>query len=190
MVHHQESPIDDGTPEKIVGNVLVTQFDDVDSVLISTICQQLVKALKGKDKSESSSSNFAGTVLNSRAFHTRVVVSGESWIVDTEATEHMCCNESLFRNVQKSVMVGLPDGFTVKVHKSGDVILNDKIVLKDVLYIPEFKQNLFSVKRLLDHDHCLAVSLLRTVFFRILQLSKFVFRDKDWEIFTESVMVQ
>ena len=72
-----------------------------------------------------------------------------NWVIDVGATDHMCCELSMFDNIkslndQHHTMVVL-DGRKIKVESSGNVTLHNGICLKKVLYILEFNYNLISV---------------------------------------------
>ncbi|KAL2938477.1 Retrovirus-related Pol polyprotein from transposon TNT 1-94 [Bienertia sinuspersici] len=65
----------------------------------------------------------------------------------------MVCNDNLLterRRVNKRIYVGLPDGTIRTVKEMGTVILGSKLILKHVLYIPEFKHNLLSLARFME----------------------------------------
>lgn len=69
--------------------------------------------------------NFAGAIK-------------EEWIVDSGASNHMTGNfELLVRpfKMSKDQNINLPTGHTSKITYCGDVILEKKIELKNVLYI-------------------------------------------------------
>ncbi|KAL2942086.1 Serine/threonine-protein kinase PLK4 [Bienertia sinuspersici] len=57
----------------------------------------------------------------------------------------MSCN---FADLKYPVNVRLPNGNLKKVTKIGEVKLNEKITIKNVLLIPEFKNNLLSISKL------------------------------------------
>ena len=57
--------------------------------------------------------NFAGKRFYSSIFSANCEASVNEWIIDSGATDHMCGNDTLlhdFQTLNKSVMVGLPDG--------------------------------------------------------------------------------
>ncbi|KAF7833270.1 putative retroelement pol polyprotein [Senna tora] len=67
------------------------------------------------------------------------------------ASSHITGNISLFsqiKEVKGSHTVNLPNGSVKNVSHIGEVVINSKILLKDVLYVPEFRYNLISVHRL------------------------------------------
>ncbi|XP_052186088.1 uncharacterized protein LOC127797323 isoform X1 [Diospyros lotus] len=72
------------------------------------------------------------------------------WIIDSGATNHICCNWSSFqymRPVQNS-FVTLPNHSHISVNFIGTVRINAHLVLENVLYMPHFKFNLISVSAL------------------------------------------
>ena len=83
----------------------------------------------------------------------------KTWIVDTGASDHMAYDLDLFVNLDalsKPVYITLPDGSLKTVTLGGNVQLDEKIMLRKVLYVPEFKFNLLSVTKLLaDQNLCI-----------------------------------
>ncbi|KAK9675807.1 hypothetical protein RND81_11G032400 [Saponaria officinalis] len=80
----------------------------------------------------------------------------KEWIVDSGATNHMTAHLDMLDNVklEKSrPKINLPDGSFVRVSHKGNVTLENGLKLKDVLYIPEFKQNLLSVNKLIRDNN-------------------------------------
>ena len=89
-----------------------------------------------------------------------------AWILDSGATDHMCHSLSFIHIKQltgQSHFVTILDGRKVRVDMVGDVQLLDNILLKNVLYVPEFQFNLVSVQCLcaannfilyFTHTHC------------------------------------
>lgn len=60
----------------------------------------------------------------------------------------MCGNIDWFSNIKnlnKKIKIGLPDGSSREVKQLRNVRLSSRLILHDVLYIPEFKHNLISV---------------------------------------------
>lgn len=74
-----------------------------------------------------------------------------SWIIDSGATDHMCCNRSLFSFLQplsQPHSIGLPNGLKTQVTFMGDVKIHKTITLENVLYVPCFRYNLLLVSKL------------------------------------------
>lgn len=76
------------------------------------------------------------------------------WYVDSAATNHMCCDEKYFTNLNEMTdTVYMANGTEVKVCGVGDCKLfceNKEIRVKNVLFIPELDGSLLSVRRLTD----------------------------------------
>lgn len=65
----------------------------------------------------------------------------------------MCYDTELLHTtyrLDKPVVVHLPDGSSKQVRIAGTVRLTNEIVLSDVLYVPGFTNNLFSVAQLIQ----------------------------------------
>ena len=54
----------------------------------------------------------------------------------------------------KKPRINLPNGETVNITHTGEVRLNNNMVLKEVLCVPEFKHNLLSVNKLILQNNC------------------------------------
>ena len=75
-----------------------------------------------------------------------------TWIIDTEATSHICCFKELFNSytVIFNSHVLLPNATKVKVEGIGSIQINEDIFLHNVLFIPTFKFNLLSLVTLIN----------------------------------------
>ena len=99
-----------------------------------------------------------------------------TWIIDSGVTDHMCNTINLFTNVRDVDSnvheVIIPNGSSLKVTKIGDICFNEKITLKDVLYVPSIHYNL-----LLVHKFCFdnAISLI----FHLLNVGSMTFPRKS-----------
>jgi len=73
-------------------------------------------------------------------------------VIDSGAIHHVSHDKSLFLNLDTSVVsaVNLPAGPTVRISGVGTLRLNDDILLKNILFIPEFRLNLISISSLTD----------------------------------------
>ncbi|KAG7534049.1 Ribonuclease H-like superfamily [Arabidopsis thaliana x Arabidopsis arenosa] len=111
---------------------------------VASIFGATITALPGMAFS-SSTLHFVGAL---RA--TGNVLSYESWIIDSGATHHVCHDKNLFLTLSETLnnSVTLPTGFGVKITGIGTVKLSDFMILKNVLYIPDFRLNLLSVSQL------------------------------------------
>ena len=76
------------------------------------------------------------------------------WVLDSGATGHMCCSREDFGSLvklPKEKKVYLGNGSEVPAEGVETVELNMNLVLKGVLYVPDFTVNLCSVSTL-DRD--------------------------------------
>ena len=140
----QESPISGEDNLKGEGHI--------DSGLMQTVCQEVLKALKSKGMvafDSGGSCNFAGKpfhspfVSNAGGLHHIFGLHG--WIVDTGASDHMSPHLDLFVSKQflsRPIKVSLPDGSMKEVKIVGSIVLHPNIILREVLYVPEFKYSL------------------------------------------------
>lgn len=51
--------------------------------------------------------------------------------------------------------VGLPDGKEVMAQKKGNIVLDGRLKLTNVLYVPSLNCNLISVMQLLEESNCI-----------------------------------
>ncbi|XP_074317900.1 uncharacterized protein LOC141653934 [Silene latifolia] len=168
-VHFSDNPLEINVADQshnIPATVADSQVPGVNSAMMDgimqNVMQQVYKALSEKANSAgaSSSVNFAGTDLYSQACTVAKTYGQLSWIVDTGASDHMTSYEDMLYDIRllsKPIMIGLPDGTIKLVHKIGNIDLTEKIKLKDVLVVPDFKQNLLSVSRLIQHSPMLVL---------------------------------
>lgn len=144
----------------LCGDECGTSPSGMNSSLVQTICQEVLRALQGKSISPSTSvgmANLAGkfSFINASSFNVGTLgfFGKNSWITDTGASDHMTPHLDLLTNkrkLNKPILVGLPDGSVKQVTHIGDIKVCPDIVLKEVLYVPEFRYNLLSVGKLLD----------------------------------------
>ncbi|XP_019447357.1 PREDICTED: uncharacterized protein LOC109350590 [Lupinus angustifolius] len=122
-----------------------------------------------KEQTTQSSSSYqpSHTINN---FHTNFVNSKDKgnlymfacssksleWIIDTEATDHLCYTLSLYQTFKhiKLIVVTLPNGNQILATIYGSVMFSKHLVLTNVLYIPTFHYNLISVLKLTNTLHC------------------------------------
>lgn len=94
---------------------------------------------------------FAGT-------HCLVANLHNQWIIDSGASDHMCHNLDLFSEYKlldsDEHMITIPNGKKVTMRCVGSVKLQNGIVLKKVLFVPDFQFNLISVQRLSYELNC------------------------------------
>ncbi|GKG13257.1 hypothetical protein Tco_0350217, partial [Tanacetum coccineum] len=66
----------------------------------------------------------------------------EGWIIDTEASDHMSPDNNDLDDVhvlKNKQVINLPNGHTSIISKVGNVTLENKLELKNVLIVPSFK---------------------------------------------------
>ena len=84
-----------------------------------------------------------------------------TWIIDTGATDHMICSQSLFSSITAVVSksVRLPNGQFASVTHVGTIKITEFLVLTNVLCIPSFSFNLISVSKLIKNLQCCVIFL-------------------------------
>ncbi|KAL4291591.1 hypothetical protein GQ457_14G021780 [Hibiscus cannabinus] len=85
-------------------------------------------------------------MLNSQFFNDHA-----SWIIDSGASRHVCYSKELFDSLVpiEGGTILLPDQSVVPVSYSGTVRLSSSLILKNVLFVPQFRFNLISVSSLI-----------------------------------------
>lgn len=121
-------------------------------------CNQLLQLLtKNGDNHSTPADNFktacvAGKLCLANSF------TSVNWIVDSGATDHMCHDLSMFAKctpVQElNAYITIPNGKKVLVTQMGDIQVTDSIILKDVLYVPDFRFNLISIPKICKDLGC------------------------------------
>ncbi|XP_056698081.1 uncharacterized protein [Spinacia oleracea] len=111
--------------------------------LVNAICQEVLRALKGKQSMGSHSAAFANSAgMDPNCLTSCNLVYGDNWIVDSGATDHMTHNAKLFKTsktLKIPIPVCLPDGTYKYVKVLGEIVLHNGLVLKDVMLIEDFK---------------------------------------------------
>ncbi|WVY97979.1 hypothetical protein V8G54_030130, partial [Vigna mungo] len=84
------------------------------------------------------------------------VHSGNTWLLDSGATDHVCNSLKSFTSYQQitPIPITLPNGKIIHAHYKGTVRLNTKIYLSNVLYVSDFSFNLIYVSQLIATLNC------------------------------------
>lgn len=84
--------------------------------------------------------------------------SPQEWVIYTGATDHISHNQDLFSQPlltsNTPSHLSVPNGDFVPVDGIGNITINSNITLFDVLYVPSFKFNLLSVRKLTQALNC------------------------------------
>ncbi|KAK9677420.1 hypothetical protein RND81_11G142100 [Saponaria officinalis] len=152
--------------------------------IIKTVTQNVLKAFTEQPVATSSNfatANFTGTIQTSPLFPTSNSVTMCTWIVDTGVSDHMTSRLDILRDV-----VVLP-----KPHKVGTITMNSAITLHRVLLVPDFRQNLLSVGKLIDDNHFVALfNPIECVCFKTFQVRLLWAQLGDMEIFIGLAIVR
>lgn len=114
------------------------------------------------------SANFAGTILknsygsclssnNSMQMSSSLFSSHDLWILDSGASDHICHDPGLLQNLTPIPIpfyITLPTGNTVKVSHTDRVSIASNFYLTGVLFVPNFCQNLLSIRKLVKQKYC------------------------------------
>lgn len=78
------------------------------------------------------------------------VLPSVSWITDSGETHHVYHDRTRFLNLSETLnqLVSIPTGLGVKIIRTGQVKINENLILKNVLYILDFRLNLISVSQM------------------------------------------
>lgn len=83
-------------------------------------------------------------------------VLANSWILDTEANNHQCCDKSLFDSLvslESPISLFLPDDSSKLVYLTKNIVISPHLTLSHVLYCPYFKHNLISIDKLATQNN-------------------------------------
>ena len=102
-----------------------------------------------------SHSVFLAKVVNKRAFNSA------TWVIDTRATDHIVYLVSVLSAITAitNAIVELPNGETASVTHIGTIVLSFSFILNNVLCVPFFTFNLFSVSTITKTQPCCLVFL-------------------------------
>jgi len=96
------------------------------------------------------------TSQTSHVFSLNSLNNSSSWIVDSGATDHISCSLKNFQVFSKiePISIHLPNGAIVTSHYSGTVHFAPDFIIYNVLHVPDFRFNLFSISKFLSsHNH-------------------------------------
>ena len=108
-------------------------------------------------KSLKSASTSITTLTESGKTNTCFLSSSSTWVVDSEATNHMISNSSVFITFQSHPSIStitLTDGSTSCVLGSKTIHPTPSITLISVPSLPQFSFNIFSVRKLTCALYC------------------------------------
>ena len=96
-----------------------------------------------------------GNIISSSCF-SNSTINCASWVIDTGATHHVCCDFSLFSQSTpiQNTTVTLRNGDNVHIDRIGTASLSDNIILQTVLFVSLFTFNLLSVSALTHSHNC------------------------------------
>lgn len=106
---------------------------------------------KGKEKV--TEEHIAGIAFSLSSSTTSI---NNTWIIDTGATDHMCCDLDSMINIidlYPPIIVKFPNNSTVLASKMGSVALTPALTLHKVLFVPSFSFSLLSISSLLNQSH-------------------------------------
>jgi len=105
-------------------------------------------------KYENSNLTFQNHTLSSL----QKLLPHDAWILDSGASSHVCSDLALIRELKhvSGVTVTLPNGTRVLITHTGTVHISQKLILHNVLHVPDFKFNLISISCLIKTLACSA----------------------------------
>ncbi|XP_074266056.1 uncharacterized protein LOC141588516 [Silene latifolia] len=126
----------------------------LDASFVQAVAQELFKLQSQHTADTVGSSSFTGTTLAASAHVSHTSAYDVNWIIDSGASDHMTYNLATLSDVRQLVRpltVTLLDGHVKKVTCVGNVKISAKLVLHNVLYLPDFKHNLLSLGKLMHN---------------------------------------
>ena len=115
---------------------------------MSIFSHHLASFTLGPSSNTASTSQSTGICLSASL---NPIVSSTSYsVIDSGATRLICSNIKLFTSLRPIVnsTITLPNNTCIFITSVGDVMLSSKLILNDILCVPEFKFNLLSVSGL------------------------------------------
>ncbi|KAL5821159.1 hypothetical protein ACOSQ3_023041 [Xanthoceras sorbifolium] len=113
--------------------------------------KHLTSSVKDSNDREASHTSYPTGICFSVSL-SDIFSSNHLWIVDSGATRHICSQLQAFISLKAihHVTVTSPNHVKIPVQFAGDIRLSSNLVLKDVLFVPQFKINLISVSALIS----------------------------------------
>ncbi|KAL2932887.1 Retrovirus-related Pol polyprotein from transposon RE1 [Bienertia sinuspersici] len=120
--------------------------------------EQLLKMLPTPSKNGEEDSNDEMGVCYAEMMECNMAqTKAEDWIIDTGATHHMTGNLQFLSHVKPTsndLKINLPNGGLSMVSHSGRAHLKNGMTLSNVMYVPSFRHNLLSAKKLAQESGC------------------------------------
>ena len=104
---------------------------------------------KKADEQRGPSTKASTTMAWTAACNTSISLSSGTWVLDSGASRHVCKERSLMQNLQQlnqPVYITYGNGSTGVAQTMGEVVLNDRIRLRNVLFDPTAVGNLLSIR--------------------------------------------
>ena len=113
--------------------------------------QQILEMLNKLEKNKSTSTY--AKISHLTGMFCLTTLKDDEWIIDSDASDHMCHNLSEFLSYDRIHSITIPDGRNIPIKYIGHVKLNNDIVLHNVLYVPQYRFNLIVVSKILSDMH-------------------------------------
>ena len=94
-------------------------------------------------------------------------VYDDSWVIDSDATDHMTPKSQLFHTYTPSPSnkkIAMANGFLATVAGFRDIYITVTLILKNVLHVPTSSSNLVSIQKLTHDLKCYAIFFPYCVF--------------------------
>ncbi|KAL6315352.1 hypothetical protein AAG906_000458 [Vitis piasezkii] len=147
--------IGSASSDATLGALASNQCQQLIALLSSQLHRSTTVTLESQEQGASSGSNFLGKYYFSSSF-SHNSIPPNSWVLDTGATHHVCISLHLFKTslLSRNSNVTLPNGHFVPITRIGSIELFTGLVVDDVLYVLQFRFNLFSISALTQFHHC------------------------------------
>jgi len=78
-------------------------------------------------------------------------INGNTWIIDSEASDHITADLSLLhdvKSIQNCCFITMPNGKQAQIKHVGSMVLTSRLILKELLHISDFHFNLLTISKL------------------------------------------
>ena len=112
---------------------------------------------------------LSGTPSFSFCINASNKVYDDSWVIDSNSTDHMTPKSQLFHTYTPSPSnkkIAMANGSLATIASFGDIYITPTLILKNVLHVQKLSTSLVSIQKLTHDLKCYVIFSILIVFFR------------------------